>query len=74
MPIEINSPPGWAEYDKHMSMEDRLTLAAIRTRIKEAGKILSPEEYEPPIDPATEYWPGRGEAGGYGGKRNKRSG
>lgn len=69
---KISSPKGWEEYDRNMSEEERLTLASIRTRLEEAGRILSPSEYEPPIDPASELWPGRGEAGGYGGKRSRK--
>ena len=67
------NPDDWKEYDATMSLEDRLTLAAIRRRIKEAGTIPSPEDYQPPIDPTTELWPGRGEAGGYGGKRSRKN-
>ena len=68
----INSPEGWEEFDRLMSTADRLTLAAIRTRIEEAGTIPSPSDYVPPIDPSTEMWPGRGAAGGYGGKRSSK--
>lgn len=67
------NPDDWKEYDATMSLEDRLTLAAIRRRLKETGRIPPPSEYQPPIDMHAELWPGRGEAGGYGGQRSRKN-
>jgi hypothetical protein len=58
----VSNTKDWEEYDATMSLEDRLTLAAIRRRLEEVGMI-----------PHTELWPGRGEAGGYGGKRSRKN-
>jgi hypothetical protein len=69
----VSNTKDWEEYDATMSLEDRLTLAAIRRRLEEVGMIPSPSEYQPPIDMHTELWPGRGEAGGYGGKRSRKN-